>query len=227
MNLTLLTYIDLLAPLMIVIYVLIGVLILGIGIFLLLRHPAIKTRLEFGKERYRYIYYKKVREIADKYDYYLVNNVGIDSRDEVICKIDHILFANKFIYVIKDRYYRGAISGEKDNVKWYFHPNDTEVLEMDSPLIQNSRRVDHLSAVTQIDRSYFISIVIINDNCEVKSNNDLNSDDSYIVSLSQLPRLIKFIESRKVAKLDPAQLEKAVNDIARLYGQGRQIENEN
>lgn len=217
---------DFLSPLMIVIYVIVGLLIVGTIIFFILRSPKIKTKIEFSNERYRYIYYKKVKEIANKYDFYLVNNVEIDTRDEVVCKIDHILFANKYIYVIKDRYYRGTISGEKANKKWYFHPNDNEVFEMDSPLLQNQRRVDHLAAVTAIDRSFFISIVIINDNCVVKSNDDLNSENSFIVSLSQLPRLIKFIESRKVMNLNQSQLEKVASDIAHLYGQSK-YKNEN
>ena len=215
------TFIDLLSPLMIVIYVVVAVIVIGILVFVILRLPKIREKREFSKEKYRLIYYKKIREIADKYDYYLVNNVSIDSGEETVCKIDHILLADKFIYVIKDRYYRGSISGEKHNLKWYFHPNETEVLEMDSPLVQNAKRVDHLAAVTQIERSFFISVVIINDNCEVRSNADLNTENSYIVSLSQLPRLIKFIESKKVAKLNPAQLEQVANDIARHYGQGK------
>lgn len=215
------------SPLMIVIYILVGLGIIAIVVLVILKNPSVRTRLEFFNERYRYTYYKKIREIADKYDYYLVNNVSIDGGDRIICKIDHILFGNKFIYVIKDRYYRGSISGEKNNLKWYFHPNENEVLEMDSPLLQNAKRIDHLAAVTHIDRSFFISIVIINDNCEVKSNDDLNSDNSFIVSLSQLSNLIKFIESKNVANLNPAQLEKAVNDIAQLYGQGRKKKNEN
>ena len=88
-------------------------------------------------------------------------------------------------------------------------------------MMLNQKRVEQLSAITQIDSSFFISVVIINDNCEVKNPKDLNSDSSFIISISQLPKLIKLIESRDVKKMDEKQLQYAVEDISRLYGKGR------
>ena len=82
----------------------------------------------------------------------------------------------------------------------------------------NELRVEKLSLMTQIDSSFFISIVVINDDAIVKNMENMSSNDSYIVSRKKLPKLIKSIESRDVKKIDEKQLNFAVQDISRLYG---------
>ena len=82
----------------------------------------------------------------------------------------------------------------------------------------NEKRVEKLSLVTQIDPSFFISVVIINDNCVIKNANELNKDNSFIVSRKNLKKIIKMVERRDVKRMDQKQLEYAVQDISRLYG---------
>lgn len=166
-------------------------------------------------------YYKEIRKIADLQDYYLINNLAIRNNNQLICKIDHVLFGNKYIYVIKDRFYRGAISGNKNDKIWMFYTKGNKSLEMENPMKVNEKRVDKLSLVTQIDMSFFISIVLINDDCVVKSTKELNRDNSFIVSKRNLSKLIKTIEKRNVRNMDPKQLEYAVQDISRLFGRNK------
>ena len=82
----------------------------------------------------------------------------------------------------------------------------------------NEKRVEKLSLVTQIDPSFFISVVIINDNCVIKNANELNKDNSFIVSRKNLKKIIKMVERSDVKRMDQKQLEYAVQDISRLYG---------
>ncbi len=211
-------FIDFKSIEMIAIYCLIGVILFLLILFLIF-YPSVKAKHDF--KNFQNKYYKKIRKIADIKDYYLINNLTLKNNNQVLCRIDHILFGEKYIYVIKDRYYRGAISGEKNDNTWFFYSLKGTVEEMTSPMMLNQKRVEQLSAITQIDSSFFISVVIINDNCEVKNPKDLNSDSSFIISISQLPKLIKLIESRDVKKMDEKQLQYAVEDISRLYGKGR------
>lgn len=166
-------------------------------------------------------YYKEIRKIADLEDYYLINNLAIRNNNQLICKIDHVLFGNKYIYVIKDRYYRGAISGNKHDKIWKFYTKGNKSLEMENPMRVNEKRVDKLSLVTQIDMSFFISVVLINDDCVIRNTKELNKDNSFIVSKKNLKKLIKTIEKRDVRNMDPKQLQYAVQDISRLFGRGK------
>ena len=181
----------------------------------------------FAKRHYNFknfqkIYYKEIRKIAEINDYYLINNLVIKNNNQLICRIDHVLFGDKYIYVIKDRYYRGAISGKKEDSTWFFYSNQKKQFEMDNPMAMNEKRLEKLSLVTNIDKSVFISILVINDNCVVKNANELNKNNSFIVSKKNLRKLIKNIEKRNVKNMDQKQLEFAVQDISRLYGKNKQ-----
>ena len=181
----------------------------------------------FAKRHYNFknfqkIYYKEIRKIAEINDYHLINNLVIKNNNHLICRIDHVLFGDKYIYVIKDRYYRGAISGKKEDSTWFFYSNQKKQFEMDNPMAMNEKRLEKLSLVTNIDKSFFISILVINDNCVVKNANELNKNNSFIVSKKNLRKLIKNIEKRNVKNMDQKQLEFAVQDISRLYGKNKQ-----
>lgn len=181
----------------------------------------------FAKRHYNFknfqkIYYKEIRKIAEINDYYLINNLVIKNNNQLICRIDHVLFGDKYIYVIKDRYYRGAISGKKEDSTWFFYSNQKKQFEMDNPMAMNEKRLEKLSLVTNIDKSFFISVLVINDNCVVKNANELNKNNSFIVSKKNLRKLIKNIEKRNVKNMDQKQLEFAVQDISRLYGKNKQ-----
>lgn len=201
--------------LFIIIAVTFGILTLFVIIFLIV-YPFAKRRYQF--KNFKKIYYKKIRAIAEINDYYLINNLILRNNEQVICQIDHCLFGEKFIYVIKDRYYRGAIKGDKEDNIWIFYDKKGKTFEMENPMKVNELRVEKLSLMTQIDSSFFISIVVINDDAIVKNMENMSSNDSYIVSRKKLPKLIKSIESRDVKKIDEKQLNFAVQDISRLYG---------
>lgn len=198
-----------------VIFVASVVLIAVLAIFLF-AFPFIKRHYTF--KNFQKIYYKKIRQIADINDYYLINNLVIKNNNQLVCRIDHVLFGDKYIYVIKDRFYRGAVSGNKEDNTWIFYSNDGKKFEMENPMQVNEKRLEKLSLITQIDPSFFVSIVLINDNCVIKNAGDLNKEDSFIVPKKSLKKVIKTIEKRNVKNMDQKQLEFAVQDISRLYG---------
>lgn len=192
------------------------VILIAIIALILIIFPFARRHYIF--KNFQKIYYKKIRQIADINDYYLINNLIIKNNNQLVCRIDHVLFGDKYIYVIKDRYYRGAISGNKEDTTWIFYSNDGKKFEMENPMQVNEKRLEKLSLITQIDPSFFISIVLINDNCAIKNANELNKEDSFIVAKKNLKKVIKTIEKRNVKNMDQKQLEFAVQDISRLYG---------
>ncbi len=194
----------------------IAICLIAFILLFLLIFPVAKRHYSF--KNFQNIYYKAIRNVADIGDYYLINNLVIKNNNQLVCRIDHVLFGDKYIYVIKDRYYRGAISGNRDDSTWFFYSNDGKKYEMENPMHVNEKRVEKLSLVTQIDRSFFISVVIINDNCVIKNANELNKDNSFIVSKKNFKKIIKMVEKRDVKRMDQKQLEYAVQDISRLYG---------
>ena len=184
----------------------VAICLIGILLLFLIIFPIAKRHYAF--KNFQNIYYKAIRKIADINDYYLINNLVIKNNNQLVCRIDHVLFGDKYIYVIKDRFYRGAISGNKEDSTWFFYSSDGKKYEMENPMSINEKRVEKLSLVTQIDPSFFISVVIINDNCVIKNANELNKDNSFIVSRKNLKKIIKMVEKRDVKRMDLKRLLK-------------------
>jgi len=202
---------DLLRILLIVVCIILGILLVALVLF-----PFFKRRYEV--KHFKDIYYKKINRIALDNDYLLINNLVLKDNSGVICSIDHILFAHKYIYVIKDRYYRGGISGNYSDNVWFFYGQKGVKEEFENPMRINEKRIDKLANITHFDRDYFISIVFINDNAIVKDLKGLNTQTSYIIPKSGLKKLIKTIESKDIPDIDQKGLEKAVLEIAELKG---------
>lgn len=213
--------------LVITIVVVIGIILLIVLILGLIFYPIIKRQYMY--RNFRLVYYKKIYSIAEKNDYFLINNLVLKNNNIDLCQIDHILFAKKYIYVIKDRFYRGAISGEKDDSIWLYTNREGKKSEIHNPLMNNLKRIEKLSAITQMDNELFISIVVVNNDCIIKNPKMLNSKKSYIVSCRNLPKLISSIEKKaKVDDIDQDLLGHAVQDIYRSFGEGRKdVESEN
>ncbi|MFA6755236.1 MAG: nuclease-related domain-containing protein [Bacilli bacterium] len=198
-----------------IIWICVAVVLCLLVLFLIL-FPIFYKKYEF--RNFKKVFYKRINKIVLNHDYLLINDLVLKDHNGKICTIDHIVFAEKYIYVIKDRYYRGAISGQKDDNVWFFYGKKGVKEEFENPMKLNDKRIDKLSSITHFDRSMFISVVLINKNCIVKNLSSLNSKDSLIIPTSKLKKLIKNIESRDVAPIDQKGLEKAVLEIANLKG---------
>ncbi len=210
--------------LVITIIIIIGIIVLLLVIAFAMLFPIFKKKYMY--RNFKMVYYRKIYSIAEKNDYLLLNNIILKNKDIKIAEIDHILFAKKYIYVIKDRFYRGAISGNKDDNVWLFFNNRNEKTEMHNPMQNNVKRIEKLCSLTGLQKDFFISIVVVNNDCVIKNAKELNSKRSFIVSSKKLPKLIKSIEKRNLKDIDQRQLEDAVRDIYRLYGRGNESEDE-
>lgn len=163
-------------------------------------------------------YGRQVYLIARDYDYYLINTLSLKLTDLSNVKLDHVLFGNKYIYLIKDRYYRGGLIAKEDDNSWvYYAKKGKRYLKeyIDNPLKLNDIRRNKISQALGIDKSLFISIVVINDDCYISSL-EIKSKDNFIVPLAKLYKLIKNLENRDVNPLNEEQLKNAVQDIYRL-----------
>ena len=163
------------------------------------------------------MYYHRVNRVVLDHDFYLINCFENKIADTSF-HIDHIIIGDKYIYCIRDRYFDGAlVVKEEDNGWLYYHGKKKTIVP--NALNQNLLRVERLSLMSGIELNLFISIVVINDNCMITPF-ESSRDDSFLVSLRNLPKLIESIESRDVAILDEHLSAIAARDFAELnlYG---------
>ena len=191
-------------------------ILLVISIVFFVSFPIIKRRSL--KKNFVRTYGRGVFKIANMYDYYLINKLALKSNDDSRLNIDHLLLANKYIFVIKDYYFDGSLKGKEVDNSWvyYFGSKKNPKQEyINNPISENIARTRKLSMITGLDDSLLISIVLVNDDCDLSL--ELNESNTHFVSKrSGLKKLIEEIEARNVAPLNNEQLSYAVRDIASL-----------
>ena len=190
--------------------IIVPIVVVAIVIFFIVI-PVNKRR---HKKHFKEYCYKTIYRIAFDEDYYLINNFMFRVDPSKIGKIDHILFGNKYIYVLLDVYYDGDLVGKETDQslilldkrgKKYYTENQYQV---------SQALVKSLSISTGIDQSMFIGIVIVNKDC--KLGIDSNNKQHYIIQKNKLRKLIKAIESRNIGRINASQLESAVKAIDKL-----------
>lgn len=159
-------------------------------------------------------YYKVINKLVLDEDYLLINNFVIKN---LKLKIDHIVFANKYIYLIKDAYFEGALEGKiKDNKLIYYPYRNREVLTTVNPYVQLKEDYDNIVRLAGIDAHFFQLITLINDDVLINLEK-IDVSNYHVVSRSNLISTIKNIENAaKVKDFNQDALIKAARDISRI-----------
>ncbi len=187
------------------------VIVLVSGFFVIrgLRRRSLKKRFQV-----RY-FYPHVYKTALYNDHYLINTFQIALNSQIDLKIDHLLFGNKYIYIINDYIYEGVLSGNKQDSRWILKHAKGDETYIINPLQTNDEIRKKLSLKTAIDDATFICITLVNNKTNI-NNLEVNSEDNYIIDIRDFMKLIAAIESRPVAELNQEQLKKRVLEFDKL-----------
>lgn len=193
------------------IYIAIGAVVLLAGIFCAIYFP---IRNKNKNKTFKVDYYKKVYSIAFNEDFYLINKFAFKIEDNKLAVIDHILFGDKFIYLITSLYYEGNLSGGYDDKSLIFTNKEGKKSYTDNPFAKSELYVQRLAALTGLDMSILVGVVLVNDECHLNIYSD--SEQFYLIQKRRLPLLVKAMEHKDIGKLNEEQLAKAVKAIDKL-----------
>lgn len=155
---------------------------------------------------------KKLKKISKNNDYLLLSNLVLYINDNNYIEVEHLLIANKFIYVITSKSYFGDINGVANDSKWLLHRGG-KLLHITNPLPNNLKRLRTVAILTNIDEKNFVSMVIIN---KPSFTNNIKSsrDNEFVVRENNIASFIKERESQKdVDEFTVAFQEKIANVI--------------
>lgn len=174
----------------------------------------IPMRKKSYRKNFKYHYYKKIYKIAMDKDYYLINDFLFRIDNSYVARIDHILFADKYIYIIIDSYFNGDIVGKEDDPSIIRIEKSGKKIYDNNPLLSIKKLVNKLSLVTGIDESLMIGVCLINGDsrCGVVTT----GKQYYIIQDNKLKQLVKAIESRDIDPINEEQLASAVKAINKL-----------
>lgn len=197
-------------------FIIIVPIIVIIGLFLAIYFPVRNTRM---KKDFRLFYYKRIYKLAMDKDYYLINNFLFKIDDSHVARIDHILFADKYIYIVTDSYFHGDIKGKENDTSIVLIKKNGKKNYEDNPLLTNQKLVNKLCLITGINPSMMIGVCLVNDDC--RSAIETSSKSFYIVQSNRFKALVKAIESRDIGNINAEQLASAVKAIDKLNRRGR------
>ncbi len=198
----------------------IALVILLVTVVLLFVFVRKKALQRFALLRY---FYPVIRKTAVYYDFYLINQLQIQLINNESLFIDHVLFCNKYIYVINDYLYKGALTGNPQDLKWILKNKKGEEKMVDSPLLETKQLLQKLSLRTSLDHSNFIGITLVSKDTKI-TDLDVNDSQNFVIDTKDFTKLILKIEGRDISPLNPEELKKRVHEIddlnmRRLRGQ--------
>lgn len=190
-----------------------GAVLAALLVVLLIIAPLFFTKLLHHKFNFKV--YRKLYRIAMHKDFYLINNYPLIKDGIQFGQIDHLLFTDKFIYVINDKVLNGVISGKKIDNVWISYDLKGNKSEFYNPLIINNRRLSVFSETKEIDERYMISVVVLNNDVKIKNLNEMNTENSVIIRKKDLNKLISLNEKRNVGKFKLDKLDLQVKELAK------------
>jgi hypothetical protein len=176
---------------------------------------------KFAVKLFKQHAWKKLYNLAEDQDFYLLNNVQVKTESESL-HINHLLVGDKFIYVIAVRYYEDDLKGESFHAnRWQVvDKNGSPLREVFNPVLFNDERTMILAKFlgwNSTKSPMFISIVVVNDSTKVDITDPTISHFSYLVHKRDVTKLIKKIEKEAdYAPFDDQALMKIVQRIHRL-----------
>lgn len=206
---------------MVALFVVLSILLVLVVLYIIFHKRIFNSYIKSNYVKY---YGRKVYKIARDCDYYLINQISLENHDNTYVNIDHLVFGNKYLYVISDFYYPGTLKAKEDDNSWIFKPFDKEEKNryVDNLLFKAQELVKELANVTTLNDGLFIPIVVINQDCQIEEYQH-SEKKPFLVRINQLSKLITTIENRDVSPLEERQVFFAVRDIARLNQNKRKI----
>ena len=173
-------------------------------------------KIKFAKEKRSFskLIGKKAYQLALDNAYYLINQVALAIEGKVI-HFDHILFTNKFIYCIGEKYFSGPISGRFDDSQWFKYNKKNQVEHIKNPMILPKVRVEYLRGSLRANDDLFVSVVLVNDSCIIDQIEGCPKNN-FIMNLSDFKSFIKQREKTNIPSIDPLQLETLVQNIYKI-----------
>lgn len=188
----------------IIFYSVIGVLALAIIIV----GSVFLYKKVYYPRKFENVHYRDVLKIVTNYDFRLINKFIFKVGENKYAKIDHIIFGDKFMYLIFSRYYAGNIKGNVDDKSFVFINKKGKKMYTENQYDHMKFVINKLCIQTGLDKAQLIGIVLTNNDCV--NYVESNSDHLYIIPRKELPRAIKEIEARDVGPFNDEHLQSAV-----------------
>ena len=131
-----------------------------------------EIRNKYEKKNFSNIVYRRLNFLAEDNDYLLLNGVklNLDPNTNKITTFHHILFADKYIYIIQDVFLEGGLSGTYEDTYLTIKDKKNEhSAKLSNFLLEQRSNIETLSKKLHIDpeESFLFNVVVYNSDLTV------------------------------------------------------------
>ena len=157
---------------------------------------------------------KKVKSLS-KNKYYSIPNLDILNNSRERLEVDHVIFGEKYIYLISDFMLKGLISGEANDNSWiYFDSIKRTNNYLSNLTVISDRNRQEFADILGISPDPIISICLVPNECDFKING-LDESKNPIIHYTSLSRSIRALEEADIGSLNKEQIYEQFKTIER------------
>lgn len=187
-----------------------------------------EIRLKYEQKNFSNIIYRRLNFLAEDNDYLLLNGVklNLDPTTNKVTDFHHILFADKYIYIIQDVCLEGGISGTyEDTYLTIKDKKDQHSKKLVNFLLEQRTNIELLEKKLQIDseESFLFNVVVYNSDLIVAPGLQKREYGEWFIPLRELIPLIRLSEKdgikalRKDASKEIFDMLKDSSDTLKSY----------
>lgn len=139
-------------------------------------------------------------------DYFLFNNIIINSKNNISTQIDHIVVSKFGIFVIESKDLSGWIFGSKNSPTWTQSMPGAVKYKFQNPIHQNYGHLMALKELMPFAKDNFYNIVVFTGNAEIKTER--------IENVLYLDELIENIKKHSQEKLNENEVQFAIGKLS-------------
>ena len=172
-------------------------------------------KLFVEKHRHKKRVYKTLHYFCDEADQLMLNNVVLylpgDKSEPT--KFDHIVFADKYIYVVSSVFFEGGLYGNVEDSALFRRDDKGKIIKIINPVVQNENKVRKLEAVLDVPHSdkMFVSVVVYNPSLIVPKGIAKKDQTSWFLPVTELEKTLKIAEKDDVTSIDHTKTQALVN----------------
>lgn len=186
--------------------------LLALAILFFFTFPFIKKGVK--QKHFKLLMKRKISSISLRNNFNVIDDLKIDRNGDLI-HFDHIVFGNKYIYLINDVTCFNTILGKSEDNSWLMVNSHTkETNYIDNFLIKTRLDLEKFSRVAKLDKSLLVVITNLNNECNIKIDSK-NVENSYVTKEGKLKKLILEKERENVSEINKEQLQIVFEDIKR------------
>ena len=191
--------------------VLIVLIIILLVAFFFLFWDAIKNYLE--KHYHEQRVYKVLNYYAEEEDQLLLNHLVLYlAGDNQPTLFDHIVFADKYVYVVSVFNKTGGLYGNVEDPNLFLCRSKNKVVKIANPILANEKRVLKLEETVHVQHSdkMFVSVVVYNPSLIVPKGIAKKNQTSCFLPVTELEKTIKTAEKDSVSPISHHKSEELV-----------------